>query len=596
MKGGVTSGIVYPPAICELATRFSFRNIGGTSIGAVAAALAAAAEYGRRRGIADTFVRLSAFPQELSVPGTIAKLLEPDAAAKPVFAPASALAFEARPRTAAVPVALARLIKYFGAAAALVPAGVLAVAAVMRALGWGAGPAYWFFASAVALLLFAFVVGARYVRALISVLSANRFGLVSGHADGADSSERFSDWLERQLQELSDHPKDRPLTFRDLCDAPRNHEPIPLDEPVINLVFVSTNVTHESPYRIPFDIERVFFYDPDEWKTLFSREVLDWLRNHAREGIKTVVNEQGKRLIPLPMPKDLPVIVGARLSLGVPLLFTAVPLYAVDFTRKKEYHSKAAEEDKAALAKAEKVWFVDGGVCANFPIHLFDAPIPRWPTFGINLKAPHPDHKDKEIKMVWLPNDTGPFPVVWNRCEETSDLGIVGWFLTIVANTAIGWRDALQTRMPGFRERVVHISQGRGEGGFNLSMTPGIVEKLACRGTCAGRLLRDRFRWDNHVWIRLRSYLAAQETAAVSFSTTFSELEKISRVAWAAAVNRPPGVPPNYHWPPDQGKLKQALDAVDQLSAAFKERAQQPDALQENSPTPRPRLRMSPDF
>ncbi len=74
MKGGVTSGIVYPPAISELAKRFAFRNIGGTSIGAVAAALAAAAELGRRKQIEGTFARLAAIPEELSVSGAISEI------------------------------------------------------------------------------------------------------------------------------------------------------------------------------------------------------------------------------------------------------------------------------------------------------------------------------------------------------------------------------------------------------------------------------------------------------------------------------------------------------------------------------------------
>jgi hypothetical protein len=38
MKGGVTSGVVYPFTICHIASEFLIRNIGGTSIGAIAAA------------------------------------------------------------------------------------------------------------------------------------------------------------------------------------------------------------------------------------------------------------------------------------------------------------------------------------------------------------------------------------------------------------------------------------------------------------------------------------------------------------------------------------------------------------------------------
>lgn len=47
MKGGITSGVVYPQAICQLATIYRLRNVGGTSAGAIAAAGAAAAEHGR---------------------------------------------------------------------------------------------------------------------------------------------------------------------------------------------------------------------------------------------------------------------------------------------------------------------------------------------------------------------------------------------------------------------------------------------------------------------------------------------------------------------------------------------------------------------
>jgi hypothetical protein len=47
MKGGITSGVVYPLALCELAKTYSFKNIGGASAGAIGAVAAAAAEYGR---------------------------------------------------------------------------------------------------------------------------------------------------------------------------------------------------------------------------------------------------------------------------------------------------------------------------------------------------------------------------------------------------------------------------------------------------------------------------------------------------------------------------------------------------------------------
>ena len=49
MRGGVTSGVVYPFAITEIAKSYRLRDIGGTSAGAIAAVFAAAAEYRRQK-------------------------------------------------------------------------------------------------------------------------------------------------------------------------------------------------------------------------------------------------------------------------------------------------------------------------------------------------------------------------------------------------------------------------------------------------------------------------------------------------------------------------------------------------------------------
>ena len=43
LRGGITSGIVFPRAIAKLAETYDFRSIGGSSAGAIAAAWTAAA-------------------------------------------------------------------------------------------------------------------------------------------------------------------------------------------------------------------------------------------------------------------------------------------------------------------------------------------------------------------------------------------------------------------------------------------------------------------------------------------------------------------------------------------------------------------------
>ena len=85
MKGGITSGIVYPAAVLELAQRYRFRNIGGTSVGAIAAAVVAAAEYGRQRGVGTAFEELEALNEEMQREGFVLARFQPVRAARPAF-------------------------------------------------------------------------------------------------------------------------------------------------------------------------------------------------------------------------------------------------------------------------------------------------------------------------------------------------------------------------------------------------------------------------------------------------------------------------------------------------------------------------------
>jgi hypothetical protein len=68
MQGGMTSGVVYPLAACELATKFRFRNVGGASAGAIAAALLPRPSWaGANRHVAPTLrPRRQCRPMEVS--------------------------------------------------------------------------------------------------------------------------------------------------------------------------------------------------------------------------------------------------------------------------------------------------------------------------------------------------------------------------------------------------------------------------------------------------------------------------------------------------------------------------------------------------
>src|SRR5438270_11721206 len=85
MKGGITSGLVYPLAITELSRKYLFKNIGGTSAGAVAAVITAAAEYSRRKGNQAAYNRLAALPKDLGTNNLLLNLFEPTTAAVRIF-------------------------------------------------------------------------------------------------------------------------------------------------------------------------------------------------------------------------------------------------------------------------------------------------------------------------------------------------------------------------------------------------------------------------------------------------------------------------------------------------------------------------------
>src|SRR5947209_179776 len=86
MKGGVTSGVVYPGAVLELSRRYRFERLGGTSAGAVAAAMAAAAEYARQRSGTLALSGVQDVVGDLRKPGFFVSLFAPTEEARPLLA------------------------------------------------------------------------------------------------------------------------------------------------------------------------------------------------------------------------------------------------------------------------------------------------------------------------------------------------------------------------------------------------------------------------------------------------------------------------------------------------------------------------------
>jgi len=275
----------------------------------------------------------------------------------------------------------------------------------------------------------------------------------------------------------------------------------------------------------------------------------------------------------------LPVVVAARLSLSFPLLFGAIPLWAID-----------DEREGAPVARCR---FSDGGICSNFPIHLFDGAVPEWPTFGIHLIAKTPWRY-----TVWLPqrHDQGRHDA-WYRFDDGDSELSLGGFLSAIAYSAKDWNDKTAMRMPGVRDRVVQIALDSG-GSLNLKLTPRDMQKLARWGRRAGRTLVRRFIDEasnapgrgggEHRWVRFHTFLTGlRERIELIRDATERRVygqplaEQIEDATLGAPLDGEVPIPP-----PQADDLKTLLALLHELEATFA-RASLP---QPYKPVPKPSL------
>lgn len=629
MKGGITSGVIYPKLIGELAQRYGFKNIGGTSAGAIAAGACAAAEYGRRHGQVDAFDRLKSLPEDLSQPvkpsnrSRLLSLFQPDPSLQPHFAVLlRALNKDARP--AVVAMLFRVLANHFLLASAVLIVGAVLLAPLVRSLlpampgsktvgiactalilvgicaRWcaeRAGVGQTAVVLVIAYLLLAWglktttdlswdwgivrvaaslLIGAlltwillvaltvwRFVATLLRGLHANGYGLCSGRTmsasvGGSDALPGLTDWLTSYFDELAGvSRRDHPLTFGDLWDGPDRHAPT-----AVNLEVMTSAVSQQMVYGIPFrEGTPTLYYETNELNRLFPPRVVDWIESRATlaekandKGLRpddyavdtTIRNADGKALRPFPRGADLPVVVAIRMSLSFPILLSALPLYSVDFTRKKNQDEKTRM--RAAMEKgdvpqatfdATRIWFSDGGIGSNMPLHMFDALLPSYPTFAVNLKAEHPDNpiiepetKENKDGRVYLPeNNRAGALRYWAAPQDGQPLGGLVGFLVSIVDTMQNWRDEIQFPYPGFRDRIVQISQRPSEGGLNLDMPAPTITTLGNAGKMAAQRLIDRFHpagaehgegWKNHQTIRLRTFLGTMQPGSAALHATIS--------------------------------------------------------------------------
>jgi len=482
-KGGITSGVVYPLALVSLAEKYRFSNIGGTSAGAIAAAAAAAAEYGRPVKGAG-FDRLEKIPNEVGP--NLLSMFQPTPTLKPLFDIFVGLLK-----------AKSKLGKFFAVVGAAVRGYWLTAligivpGAVVAAFAWATGGGVGLFVHGLVLAL-AGLVGLliwRLWRAANVDLVANNFGLCPGIRQTTTSPEAFTDWLARLINEAAGRkPGDPPLTFGDLA-KPSD------DRPPIHLAMMTTSLMEKCPYTLPMleEHEHRFLFEKSEWARIFPDWVMAFLTKGPPLPLKPSDGARGE-YYHFPDAAGLPIIVGARMSLSFPLLISAVPLWRPDFTLKE-----------GEREKLRPCLFSDGGLSSNFPIHFFDHLMPNSPTFAISLD----DYDEKRnYSDVWLPRTASAGS--GSQLPILPFSGLSGFLMRLLMS-AKDWQDNLQSVLPGYRERIVHVVLKPDEGGLNLTMDQTAIDNLVRYGQLAGEKLCNEFDLDEHRWRRFLVAMARME-------------------------------------------------------------------------------------
>lgn len=604
MAGGVTSGVIYPGAVAMIARRYSFHSIGGTSVGAIAAAVTAAAEYGRRTGRnPQAFEDIAAMPKSL---GDVAPdghsrlfhLFSPEPATKPLLALVTPL-MSARNFSGKFIGILAASLSAWPLALVMAVTSLAGVALVVHQIDGGQA-----ILTVVSLIAALCLVLVSWLVMLITVLvrrwlplwRANGYGICTGKSAPSFSTNRaiatfegLSPWMHRVVQSAAGRTiDDAPLTFGELWSAPEaagakpggNGPAAPRS---IDLAMIASDISRNRTVQLPFlESPSPIYADVETLRRYFPAKIVDWIETNAGDYEDRHQRQQG--WIRLPRPQDLPLVFAARLSLSFPVLLSAVPLLTPDFAKGK------MPDGKIPL---RSVWFSDGGLTSNFPIHFFDSPIPSRPTFCLNLigygagaptvaadtqqqdDEPQDHSADKAIEHprdvrraamnrpdVTPVGDPKPRDPVWEfismakgnqfspapftAFDTAPGLGLVAFF-TALLNTARFWNDNQMLLAPGTRDRVVNIALRDDEGGLNLDMDAKVLGDLDLRGRAAGLLISARFDpeakrdpesgaknvevFANHRWVRYRNAMAAFEDISRRFATS-------RRKSDAAAVDR----------------------------------------------------------
>ncbi len=394
----------------------------------------------------------------------------------------------------------------------------------------------------------------RFVYQLLRVLDGNSFGWCHGY----DANARITaddvtqldakhvpplfNWLEAFIAQTAGTPRAQPLTFGQLWSSPQPawHNATPTER-CIDFRMVTTCLTLGRPFELPFDPDAEFsqvedrdtdfdgdtrrpsiYFRAEDLKDFFSDDVVRQMTDHGPITKLGGHDDDNRVYHRFPAAERVPIVVATRMSMSFPVLFCALPLYALD-----------------PNGCMQKLWFSDGGLSSNFPIHFFDSPLPCWPTFAIDLLPGAPQGADLPPST---PGHYAPGAVVmesaappgtvnpWNTLGGGGARGNVLAFASSILDAARTWQDVTLGTLPGNASRIVGIRLSADEGGLNLNMPARVIAKMTQLGLGAGDVLLSTFvagggdapGWKDHRWLRYRAIMGAHTRWAQGYQDGYA--------------------------------------------------------------------------
>lgn len=280
LKGGVSSGLIYPEFIAQIRKELEIGGFAGSSAGAIASALGACAELAWRDGDEKSYERYAKSISDLTK--NLTSLFDPSLPFRALFkailliAPGSGRA------------------KYFQAIMCFAPT-ILIGAFIALLISWITKSGLIISILLIALGAF-FALTIHMVSLLVMASKKYNFGICKGL--------KLSEWISDAICEIS--AKDSIIRFKDFEDAG------------IGFRLAISNLNNGSGMVLPNE-NLTLKFDKHEFAKLFPQNTMQYLEK--------IQKEPQSAMWDLPMGSEMPILVALRISASCPALFEQIPFH-----------------------------------------------------------------------------------------------------------------------------------------------------------------------------------------------------------------------------------------------------------------------------